>query len=118
MLASGDENRTLLEGDCVLFYPDPRWVSETELVAARLKREAPGEYSNDLVKVDVATGAVTELVADGDLSYFAVSPSLGKISFQRRDLPTWFFVLDLATGQITEFADGYTPHLSGESRLI
>lgn len=118
MMKNGEEKETLLDGSCELFYTDPRWISETELVAARLTRQAPGEYASDLVRIDVETGAVSELVTGGDVTYFTVSPSLQRIAFHRRDVSTGFFVLDLTTGQVSEFAEGFIPHLSGEARLI
>ena len=118
MSSTGAGKRTLVDGDCDLFYTDPRWVSETELVAARLTKESAGEYLVDLVKIDASTGAVTDLVADGTVSYLTVSPSLQQVAFHRRTDDQGFWLYDLATDEITHFPTGYIPHLSGEGRLI
>lgn len=120
MAASGDDKRTLLDGDCALYYADPRWISETELIAVRIERTEAGDYTHDLVRVDVATGATTDVVADGDVAYFTVSPSLQQIAFHRSsNFPGGgFSVYDLVTGEITDHPAGFIPRLSGESRLI
>lgn len=120
MAASGDDKRTLLEGDCDLYYSDPRWVSESEVVVMRLSRTEGGDYAQDLVRVDVTSGAITDLVTGGDVTYFTVSPSLQQVAFHRAaDFPDGgFSVYDLTTGETTEHPAGYIPRLSGESRLI
>lgn len=118
MSSTGTDRSLLLGGSCALFYTDPRWISENALVAARLTRVAPGEYDVDLVRVDVATSAVSELVTGGDVGFFNVSAELQLVAFERRDVFPGFSVLDLATGTTTPFADGYLPHLAGAHRLI
>ena len=120
MAASGADKRTLLDGDCALYYADPRWFSETELIAMRIERTEAGDYTHDLVRVDVATGETTDVVADGDVGYFTVSPSLQQIAFHlSSDFPGGgFSVYDLITGEITDHPAGFIPRLSGESRLI
>jgi hypothetical protein len=118
MLSTGEDRATLLTGDCDVFYTDPRWISEDELVAARLMRTAPAEYLVDLVRVDAQTAAVTELVTDGDVISFNVSASLQQMVYERRGVSPGFFVYDLATDQVTPFADGFLPQLAGVHRLV
>lgn len=117
MLSTGEDDRVLLPGTCALFYTDPRWSSEDELVAARLTRTGPGQYESDLVRVDVATGTVTEITTDGDAGFFNVSASLQKVVYERRSVFPGFVVYDLATGTTTEFAEGFLPQLAGVHRL-
>ena len=120
MASSGEDKRTLLEGSCDLYYADARWISESELVTVRIEKTAEGDYTHDLVKVDAVSGETTDLVADGDITYFTVSPSLQKVAFHRSsDFPDGgFSVFDLITGEITDHPAGFIPRLSGESRLI
>lgn len=118
MLPTGEDRTTLLAGDCDLFYTDPRWISEDELVAARLTRTAPAEYLVDLVRVDAQTAAVTDLVTDGDVVSFNVSPALQQMVYMRQAVSPGFFVYDLATDQVTPFAEGSRPQLVGVHRLV
>jgi hypothetical protein len=118
MLTTGEEKRTLLEGSCEVFYTDPRWISEDELVAARLTQINPGDYGVDLVRVDATTGAVTELVTDGDVAFFSVSASLQVVAYARESVVPGFFVLDLETGITTPFDEGFIPQPSGVHRLV
>ena len=118
MDSTGDNKVTLHEGSCDFYYTDPRWVSDTELVAAALTKEAEASYSVDLVKIDVTTGEITPLTTDGSVSYLTASPSLRQVAFHRRDDEDGFWLYDLTTNEITQLPRGSVPHLSGENRLI
>jgi hypothetical protein len=111
------EKVTLLTGTCDLYYTDPRWISEDELVAARLTRQAPEQYAVDLVRVDATTGEVTEIVAGGDVIYLSASASLQQVAYARRDVDG-FTIHDLATGEVVEFHEGFIPQLAGEHRAV
>jgi hypothetical protein len=117
MSTDGEGKQTLLSGTCDLYYTDPRWISEDELVAARLTRVGPADYEVDLVRIDAATAQVTELTADGDLVFLTASPSLQRVAYARSGIDG-FFVLDLATEEVTAYPDGFVPHLSGEHRQV
>lgn len=118
MLSTGENKTTLLTGNCDLFYTDPEWISEDELVAVRFTRTAPAEYLVDLVRVDAQTASVTELVTDGDIISFNVSASLQQMVYERQGVSPGFFVYDLATDQVTPFAEGSLPQLAGVHRLV
>jgi hypothetical protein len=118
MSSTGADRAVLVEGTCDLFYTDPRWISEDELVAARLTRQSPGVYDVDLVRIVAATGAVTEIVTGGDVGFFNVSSALQLVAFERRDVFPGFFVYDLDAGTTTSSSEGYLPHLAGAHRLI
>ena len=118
MSATGADKQTLHEGSCDLYYTDPRWVSETELVAARLTKEGEAEYAVDLFKIDVSSGEITPLTTDGSVSYLTASASLGQVAFHRETDVDGFWLYDLATDEITQLPTGYIPHLSGENHLI
>jgi hypothetical protein len=117
MGSGGEDEETLLPGSCALFYTDPRWISEGELVAMRMTRVSPGTYDRDLVRVDAATAAVTEITSDGDAGFFTVSASLLAVAYVRQSVVPGFVVYDLATDQATTIADGYLPQLAGVHRL-
>jgi hypothetical protein len=116
MDADGTSSSVLLDGGCPLFYTDPEWVSEDELVAHRLTRTAPGVYDVDVVSVDVATGAVTDIATTGDVFSMSASATLGAVAYARADAAR-FRVLDLASDTTTVFR-GQIPHLVGAHRLI
>jgi hypothetical protein len=113
------EARDLTEFDCDLFYDTPRWIDDETLVAVRVTKDA-GEtygYDLDLVRIDAASGEVSDLLTATNPCCVTASPSLGKVAFGysgRRG----FGVLDLATGTVRDFdEDVYVPHLSGEGRM-
>jgi hypothetical protein len=118
MNADGTDRVVLLEGSCDLYYTDPRWISEDELVAVRIEQVAFDVFENDLVRIDATTGDVTELVATGDISFLSVSAELQKIAYHRSTDTTGFRVYDLATATSTEFATGVIPNLVGTHRLV
>lgn len=113
------EGRDLTEFDCGLFYDTPRWIDDDTLVAVRATKDA-GEtygYDLDLVRIDAASGEIADLLTEGNPCCVTASPTLGKVAFSYSDRAV-FAVLDLATGEVTEFDEGeYVPHLSGEGRL-
>ena len=118
MRSTGQDDAVLLPGGCPLFYTDPRWVSEDELVAIRMTRTAPGQYATDLVRVAVPSGAITELTTHGDVGFFNVSPPLGMLVYERRTVFPGFVLVDLGTGATTEFDEGFLPQLAGVHRRV
>ncbi|MCC6222010.1 MAG: hypothetical protein IT201_00790 [Thermoleophilia bacterium] len=74
---------TLLDGSCTVFYTEPAWLSDTELVAVRLTRTAPGAYRNDLVLVAADTAAVSVLAAPGDVFALSASASRRLVGYMR-----------------------------------
>jgi hypothetical protein len=117
MDATGQDETTLLPGSCALFYTDPRWISEDELVAMRLARVSPGVYETDLVRIDATTADVDEITTDGDAGFFTVSASLHHLVYERRSVFPGFVLVDLATSASTAFAAGFLPQLAGVHRL-
>ncbi|MGZ5292288.1 MAG: TolB family protein [Actinomycetota bacterium] len=117
MSPTGEDESVLLPGTCALFYTDPRWVSETELVAKRLARVGPGQYEQDLVLIDAATAGVTEITSTGDAQFFTASASLQAVAYVREGVAPGFSVYDLTSGQTTTHTQGYLPQLAGVHRL-
>ena len=113
------EQRGLTEFDCDLFYDTPRWIDDSTLVAVRVTKDA-GEtygYDLDLVRIDAASGAVTDLLTEGNPCCVTASPALGKVAFSFSD-EAGFGVLDLETNDVMRFDAGtYVPHLAGEGRF-
>lgn len=112
------EARDLTEFDCDLFFDTPRWVDESTLVAVRVTKDASQAYGYDLdlVRIDAASGEVTDLLTEGNPCCVTASPSAGKVAFGFSD-EAGFGVLDVTTGEVTEFgADKFVPHLAGEGR--
>jgi hypothetical protein len=95
------EARTLLAGDCDLYYIEPQWLSNDRLVVARMTRTGPLTYDRDLVTVDLDTGQVEELLDLDDIVWFKVSIRRGLITFFR-DANDGVSVHDLETGITTE----------------
>ena len=113
------EGRDLTEFDCDLFYDTPRWIDDQTLLAVRVTKDGSETYGYDLdiVRIDAASGAVSDLLTEGNPCCITASPSLGKVAYgfsDRRGLA----VLDVASGEILDMdADVYAPHLSGEGRI-
>jgi hypothetical protein len=113
------ERKALTEFSCDLFYDTPRWIDNDSLLAVRIVRDDPQQFGFDLdvVKIDVATGAITELVSHGNPCCITVSPSLGKVAYEFTDIPG-FSVFDLETSTAIDFPEGnYVPHLAGQNRF-
>lgn len=110
------ERRDLTEFDCDLFYDTPRWIDDASLVAVRVTKDASEElgYDLDLVRIDAASGEISDLWTEGNPCCVTASPSLGKVAFSYSDR-SGFGVLDLTTGDLVDF-DRNAPHLSGEGR--
>lgn len=116
---STGEERDLTAFDCDLFYDTPRWIDDSTLVAVRVTKDASETYGYDLdlVRIDAASGTVSDLLTEGNPCCVTASPSLGKVAFSFSD-EAGFGVLDLATLEVTPFdAGAYVPHLAGEGRL-
>jgi hypothetical protein len=113
------ERKTLTRFDCDHFYNAGSWTDNDSLIATRITRDAGEEFGFDLdlVRIDVATGAITELLTDGNPCCLVVSASLGKVAYEFADRPG-FGVLDVESGTVVDFPAGhYVPHLSGQNRL-
>lgn len=113
------ERLTLTDPTCDLFYDTPRWIDNESLLAVRVTRDGTEEYGFDLdiVRIDAATGAVSEVVTEGNPCCITVSPSLMKVAFPFSDRDG-FNVLDLPSGATLEFPAGsYVAHLAGENRF-
>lgn len=119
VIASTGETRDLTEWDCDLFFDTPRWVDDDTLVAVRVTKDATEElgYDLDLVRIDAASGTITDLLTEGNPCCVTASPSLGKLAYVFSDRPG-FAVLDLTTGEILDVGEDVSaPRLSGEGRL-
>lgn len=116
---STGEGRDLTEFGCDLFYDTPRWIDDETLLAVRVTKDAGETYGYDLdiVRIDAASGAISDLVTEGNPCCITVSPGLGKVAYgysDRRGLG----VLDVGSGTILDLdEDVYVPHLSGEGRM-
>lgn len=113
------EKKTLTEFDCDLFYDTPRWIDNESLLAVRVTRDLTETYGYDLdlVRFEVETGEITELVTDGNPCCITASPSLGSVAYSFSDRPG-FSVFDLGFRTTIDFPEGtYVPHLSGENRF-
>ena len=108
-LATG-ERSALFEGDCDTWLTDPQWISETELLAARLTLTAPGEYDVDLVRVDATTGVATLVVSD--IAFFSASADEQLVAYALSGSTGGFEVRPLGSPTTTSFG-GYFPVLSG-----
>ena len=100
----------MFEGDCDTWLTDPQWISETELLAARLTRTAPGEYDVDLVRVDATTGVAT--LAVSDIAFFTASADEQLVAYALGGSTGGFEVRALGSAMTTSFG-GYSPVLSG-----
>src|SRR3954452_7562296 len=101
-----DTRATLSEGDCDSWLTDPQWISEDELLAARLTRTAPGAYNVDLVRVDAATGVATLVVSD--ISSYTASADEQLVVYTPASSTAGFVVRPIATATTTSFG-GYLP---------
>jgi hypothetical protein len=115
---TSDERRSLTSATCDRFYDTPRWIDNDSVLAVRVTRTAPDEFDTDIVSIDATTGAVTDVVTDGNPCCITVSPSLGLVAYSFTDADG-FSVLELGSGAITNFSAGtFVPHLAGENRSI
>ena len=113
------EQKTVTRFDCEMFYDTPRWIDNDSIVAVRVTKDESEEfgYDLDIVKIEVDTATITEVLTEGNPCCLSVSPALGKIAYAFSDRPG-FAILDLATGTVVDFSGpAFVPHLSGENRL-
>jgi hypothetical protein len=110
-----DTRSTLSEGDCDTWLTDPQWISEDELLAARLTRTAPGIYDVDLVRVDATTGVATLLVSD--ISSFNASADEQLVAYTTASSVGGFVVRPISTATTTPFG-GYYAVLSGAHQQV
>jgi hypothetical protein len=110
-----DARSTLSAGDCDSWLTDPQWISEDELLAARLTRSAPGAYDVDLVRVDATTGVATLLVSD--ISSFTASADEQLVAYTTASSVGGFVVRPIASAKTTPFG-GYYPVLSGAHQQV
>jgi hypothetical protein len=112
------ERKTLTEFGCEFFYSTPRWLDNNSLLATRVTKDETQEfgYNLDLVKFDVTTGDITEVVTEGNPCCTTSSPLVQKVAYQYSD-KDGFSVFDLGTSTPLDFPpNNYVPHLAGESR--
>ena len=111
--------QTLTEWSCDLFYDTPRWIDNETLLAVRVTKDESASYAFDLdiVKIDVASGEITEVLTNGNPCCITTSPALGMVAyaFSDRDGSAMFDV-NLQT-EVDLGTDIYVPHLSGERRF-
>jgi hypothetical protein len=113
------ERKTLTSFDCDLFYDSPRWIDNQTLLAVRVTKDDTETYGYDfdIVRIDVATGAINEVVTKGNPLAITTSPGLGKVAYEFTDRPG-FSVYDLESEAVVDFPEGhYVPHLAGENRF-
>jgi hypothetical protein len=113
------ERKTLTRFDCDLFYGDPRFIDNDSLLTTRITRDAGEEFGFDLdiVRIDVATGEITDVVTDGNPCCLRVSPSSGKVVYEFSDRPG-FSMLDFTSGAVIDFGENnFWPLLSGQNRV-
>lgn len=113
------KRKTLTEFDCDIFYDTPRWIDNETLVAVRVTKDAEQTYGYDLdiVRIDAASGSISEVITEGNPCCLSVSPSLGKVAYEFSDTEG-VAMLDLSTGAVLEFpGETYVPHLADENRL-
>ncbi|HJR44171.1 MAG TPA: hypothetical protein VJ927_01055 [Actinomycetota bacterium] len=114
-----EHSEFLSEWSCDLYYDTPRWIDDQTLIAVRVTKDETEElgYDLDIVKFDVPTGTITEVVTEGNPCCITASPSLGKVAYMFSDRDG-FAVVDVATGAVTDHPGNvYVPHLSGQNRL-
>jgi hypothetical protein len=113
------ERKTLTSFDCDLFYDTPRWIDNQSLLAVRVTKDDTESfgYDLDIVRIDVASGAITEVVTKDNPCCITTSPRLGKVAYEFTDRPG-FTVYDLESETVVDFPEGhYVPHLAGENRF-
>jgi hypothetical protein len=113
------EPETLTPFSCDVVYDAPRWLDNESLIATRAVRDETetNGFDLDIVRIDVTTGEITELVSDGNPFGARVSARLGKVAYEFVDRPG-FGVYDVATGTLLDFPEGnYVPHLAGDNRF-
>jgi hypothetical protein len=108
----GAPRTVIVDGTCVVFYTEPRWVSDTVLAAVRLTRTAPGVYAGDLVLVNASSHAVEALTAHGDVFGVSASPTLDTVAFSRGAGVA--VVLDLPMRTPVDIPGGFAPKLAGD----
>lgn len=107
------------QSSCDVFYDTPRWVDEDSLAAVRVTKDDSEElgYDLDVVRIDAATGAISDVVTEGNPCCLSASPALGVIAYAFSDRGG-LAVFDLASGTVTNLdGDVFVPHVSGENRL-
>jgi hypothetical protein len=115
----GSNKRVLINGDCDVFYDQPRWLNDSTLVARRLTRIEGEEFrASELVFIDVPSGMDTKPLTTGvstNVGNFAVSSKLGVVAYDDFMNPGGFFVFDPSTGSTRVSPEGRFPHLKGEN---
>ena len=111
--ADGSGRHVFAEGSCDGWLGGTRWVSSHEVVAYATRRIGPGDFTSDLVLVDVSTGHRTRLTHSGVVSFFSVDPARNLVAFTRSGV-AGFTILDLDGGEPVHVHAGELPHLSGD----
>ena len=108
--------RTISGGSCGGWLHNPRWVSNSALIAYRTVTESTAQFRTDLVLVDVPTGRQRLLTRTGDVFFFSVDPHRHLVAYQRDEVG--FTVQNLLTGRLAQVPHGRIPHLSGDHTFI
>jgi hypothetical protein len=108
--------RIISGGSCGGWLHNPRWVSNSSLVAYRTATVGASEFRTNLVVVDVRTGRQRLLTRTGDVVFFSVDPHRHLVAYQRDEVG--FTVQNLLTGRFAQVPHGRIPHLSGDHTLI
>lgn len=113
------ERTSLTEWSCDVFYDTPRWIDDDTLVAVRVTKDATEQlgYDLDIVEIDATTGAISDLVTEGNPCCLTASSTLGRIGYLFSDIGG-FSMLDLVSGTAVDVPEpAYVPRLSGDNRF-
>jgi len=113
----GSNKRVLIDGNCDVFYDNPRWLDDNTLIARRLKRVEGEEFrDSEIVFIDVPSGMETKpFTTTTRVGNFTVSSKLGVVAYDDFMNPTGFFLFDPAGPSTHISPEGRFPHLKGEN---
>ncbi|HEU4349296.1 MAG TPA: hypothetical protein VFR35_16085, partial [Actinoplanes sp.] len=108
--------RVVSAGSCRGWLHNPRWISDSALVAYRTVTVGPSEFRTDLALVNVRTGRQRLLTRTGDVVFFSVDAHRHLVAYQRADVG--FSIRNVLTGRLVHVPQGRTPHLSGDHTFL
>jgi len=108
--------RVVSAGSCGGWLHNPRWVSDSVVVAYRTVTVGPSQFRTDLALVNVRTGRQRLLTRTGDVFFFSVDPQRHLVAYQRSELG--FSVQNVLTGRLVQVRQGRIPHLSGDHTYL
>jgi hypothetical protein len=109
----GRAPKVIVRGSCDLIYTDPQWVSPTELAVARLTRTQKGDYTADLVRINVSSRRIVVL-AKG-INYLNASAA-GHRAVYGTNGRAGFTIIDTVSMHRVNVREGSVPRLSGDHR--